>query len=284
MCFCIHIPFCSLFSVINLYKTAFHIFKINMIPRYCVFKIDGIMRDQCIWPWNASNIFYVTSPDIFNITSVWIDGNNDYHGIANAQIKDLCINSYRKIAEYNYSYHYYVKPTIHPTIYPTFDPTFNPSIFKFETTVFESDNNVSGVESIFGATNELIIGILVLGILCICGAFVIGFYCSKKLIKNHDTQQHQETQSYPTSAITSKSLGENQDEYQPITMKDDTPDHEDSSYTKFIERLSDTKKEQLYHMYLKSKLKCFEECNQTLGLSDTFIKELFATFEEMKHA
>lgn len=304
-----------------------HTIYFKSSPRLMAFQVDDFNY------LTTRNDSFVDTVITRNITTVWHDHNetwyaaeNETHGSVIGKIRNLCINSFQEVHD--------KIPTMKPTQTPINGISVSPSLQAYDDTnkSDSNDDNASTAGSISGvlsATWEVIIGIIVIGLICICCALVIGLYWSKKIIikssqqnqeqtnqsendgqtqeiesetnvpNNNESQIHlqqerqhlkMENDSEPKNIVAANDndfdMDIQQDEeevngYKPINSRKDITDTDDtlSDVETVGGILSEKRKKELFQVYKTSKLKCYAKC-ETMGMSDTFIKELFAEFRK----
>ena len=132
-------------------------------------------------------------------------------------------------------------------------------------------------QSILGATMEIISGIIFIGLICICGAFIIYRWA----LKRYPQQSSQEN-------LVENDASENVDRLEMIDHKEIVEENEEKQGVDLIsaarmtwsdEMLSEEKLQELYCTYLKSRFNCFHQCEQ-IGLTHQYIQQLFERFEQ----
>ena len=151
------------------------------------------------------------------------------------------------------------------------------------TTSTNIENNDESEGSDFSLTSTLavIIGIVITGIICVVCTIAIGLYVIKRIQKGANGNSSQQNENL----IQIKSDSEYDDESGSVEMNETKTTSNKSKQRAILasvmDGLSDAKIDQLYEIYSRSKLQCFQKC-EDLGLTDEHIEELIALFERYK--
>ena len=133
-------------------------------------------------------------------------------------------------------------------------------------------------QSILGLTMEFIFGIILIGFICICGAFLIYRWALKRYLQKSSQENLVEKVASEDvdklEMINHRECVEGSNEKQEIELIS----HEKTNWSS--EMLSEEKLQELYCTYLKSRFNCFHHCEQ-IGLTDQYIQQLFERFEQI---
>ena len=165
------------------------------------------------------------------------------------------------------------------------------------TTTIESTDNIEPIyikqksESVLSTTMEFVIGIIIIGLICIVGIICIGIFAINRIQKSSSNPKNVESDS-KVECLMDNEHNDDDIEMEKMTVLDNEGNKDlkmgnmnsnvgSISNESSTPSLSDTKMHELYKLYSKSKLDCLNECD-SLQLNEEVMDQLFCAFERFK--
>ena len=134
------------------------------------------------------------------------------------------------------------------------------------TTITNKDSNYDQSDGLSLMTIVVMIVIVLIGLICVFCTVVIGLYLTKKMKERQDNNSLKQ---------------EHLIQVRSDSINDDGNRNECVEMNAIMESLSDEQVDELYKIYLRSKIECLQKCEE-LGLIDEVVDELLALFERFK--
>lgn len=154
-----------------------------------------------------------------------------------------------------------------------------------EIKITKNDNITNTVSpeinhSLLSSKLEIMIGIVLIGLICICCTIFIGLYATQRIKIKQAIDSSHETLMEPKQMKVDNKLNHVDNILSDSEVEKDSDDQVIKD-TKIFTSLSDDKLQELNQLYLESRVECINKCKE-FGFKDKFTDKLLDMFERLK--